>query len=164
VHLLSGDSPATTESIARQLGAESSRSDLLPIDKADMVRGLRKPGAIVAMIGHPIDDSPAMASADASIAIGSPNDWGANTPSVVLMNEDLSKISNVIALAKKTMRAVRQNLALATVCTAFGVGASLAGFMNPLAAALLVFASSLCVVANSKRLESAAHALLRREL
>jgi P-type E1-E2 ATPase len=162
--LLSGDSPATTESIARQLGAESSRSDLLPIDKADMVQTLRKRGAVVAMIGHPIDDSPAMASADASIAVGSANDWGANTPSVVLMNEDLSKISNVIALAKKTMHGVRQNLALATVCMAVGVGASLTGFMNPLAAALLVFASSLCVVANSKRLESAAYAQLRREL
>jgi len=164
VHLLSGDSPATTESIARQLGAESSRPDLLPCDKADMVRGLRNRGAVVAMVGHPIDDSPAMAFADASIAIGSATDWGATTPSVVLMNEDLSRISSVIVLAKKTMRAVRQNLALATGCATFGVAAALAGLMNPVAAALLVFASSLGVIANSMRLESAVHAQLKREL
>ena len=164
VHLLSGDSPATTEAIARQLSAESSRSDLLPGDKADLVGGLRRRGAVVAMIGHPIDDSPAMSTADASIAIGSANDWGAATPSVVLMNEDLSKVSHVIALAKKTMRTVRLNLAWAAGCTAIGLAAAVAGLINPLVAALLLFASSLCVIGNSMRLEAAVHTLLKREL
>ena len=164
VHLLSGDSPATTESIARQLGAESFRSDLLPCDKADLVKSLRHRGATVAMVGHPIDDSPAMASADASIAIGSPNEWGTISPSVVLMNEDLSKISGVVALANKTMRTVRQNLAWATSWTAIGVAAAVSGYINPLVAAILVLASSLCVVANSMRLESAVYTQLKREL
>jgi len=164
VHLLSGDSPATTEAIARQLGAESCRSDLLPCDKADLIHGLRKRGAVVAMVGHAIDDSPALFSADAGIAIGSANDWGVSTPSVVLMNDDLTKVSSVIFLAKKTMRTVRQNLIWATSCTAICVAFAVSGVINPLAAALLVFASSFWVIANSMRLESAVHAQLKREL
>jgi P-type Cu+ transporter len=163
-HLLSGDSTATTEALARQLGAESCRSDLLPGDKADLIRGFRKRGAIVAMAGHPIDDSPALASADASIAIGSANDWGPDTPSVILMDEDLTKISKVIDLAKKTMRTVRQNLLWASSCTAAGVALAVSGIINPFFAALLVLASGLGVVGNSIRLESAVHAQLKREL
>ena len=163
-HLLSGDSPATTEAIARHLGAESCRSDLLPCEKADLIRDLRKRGAVAAMVGHAIDDSLALACADAGIAIGSGHDWGASTPSVVLLNEDLTKISSVIILAKKTMRTVRQNLIWATSCTAVGVAFAVSGVINPLVAALLVFASSFCVIANSMRLESAIHAQLKREL
>ena len=163
-HLLSGDSPATTEAIARQLGAESCRSELLALDKADLVRGLRKRGAVVAVVGHPLDDSAVLTSGDASVAIGCCNDWGTTAPSVVLMNEDLTKLSSVITLAKKTMRAVRQNLIWATSCFIIGLAAAVCGLLNPLAAALVIFASSLCVIANSVRLEAAVQAQLKREL
>jgi len=163
VHLLSGDAPATSEAIARQLCAESCRSDLLPCDKADLIRGLRRRGAVVAMVGHAIDDAPALASADASVAIGSANDWGPTTPSIVLMNEDLGKVSAVIALAKQTMRTVRQNLVWSTTCFVLGLAAALAGLIHPVASALILLASSLCVIANSMRLEATAHAQLKSE-
>ena len=164
VHLLSGDSNATTEAVARQLGAESCRSDLLPCDKADLIGNLRKRGGVVAMVGHAIEDAPALASADVSIAIGSASDWRAGTPSVVLMADDLTKVSNVIDLAKRTMRTVRQNLLWATSCSAAGVAFAITGLLNPLAAALLVLLSSLCVIANSMRLEATLQTQLRREL
>ena len=163
-HLLSGDSNATTEAVARQLGAESCRSDLLPGDKADLIRNLRKRGAVVVMVGHTIEDAPALGAADTSIAVGSATDWRADTSSVILMDEDLTKISKVLDLAKTTMRAVRRNLLWAASCTAAGVAFAVAGLLNPLAAALLVLTSSLCVIANSKRLESVVQAQRRMEL
>lgn len=163
-HLLSGDSNATTEAVARQLGAESCRSDLLPCDKADLIRNLRKRGAVVVMVGHAVDDAPALAAADVGIAIGSASDWHTGTSTVVLMDDDLTKISNVIDLAKRTMRTVRQNLVWATWCSAAGVAFAVSGLLNPIAAALLVFLSSLCVIANSIRLESTLQTQLRSDL
>ena len=163
-HLLSGDSPATTEAIARQIGAESFRSELLPCDKVDLIRGLRRRDAVVAVVGHAIDDAPALTSGDASIAIGCANDWGRSTPSVVLMHDNLTKVPAVIAFARKTMNTVRQNFLWATSCSVIGIAGAVSGLINPLAAALAVLVSSLCVIANSMRLEAAAHAQLKREV
>lgn len=163
VHLLSGDSNATTEAIARQLGAESCRSDLLPCDKADLIRNLRKRSGVVAMVGQAIEDAPALAAADLGIAIGSATDWRAGTSWVVLVDDDLTQISKVIDLAKRTMRTVRQNLLWSASCSAAGIAFAVAGLLNPLAAVLLVLLSSLCVIANSMRLESTLQTQLRRE-
>jgi Cu+-exporting ATPase len=163
-HLLSGDSNATTEAVARQFGAESCRSDLLPCDKADLIHNLRKRGAVVVMVGHAIDDAPALGAADAGIAIGSATDWRTSTSAVVLMSEDLTKISKLVDLAKKTMRTVRQNVLWAISCSAAGVALAVSGLVHPLAAALLTFASGFCVIANSMRFEAALEAELRREL
>lgn len=158
VHLLSGDSYATTEAIARQLGAESCRSDLLPYDKAELVRCLRKRGAVVGAVGHAIDDELALAAADVGIAIGCASDWGARTPSTILLNEDLTSLSKLVALARRTMGTVRQNLIWAAGCTALGVVLAIYGLLNPPLAALFALTSALGVVGNSMRLEAAIRA------
>jgi cation transport ATPase len=79
------------------------------------------------------------------------------------MNEDLTKISKLIDLAKKTMRAIRQNVLWAMSCSAAGVALAVSGLVHPAAAALLALASGFCVIANSMRFEAALQAELRRE-
>jgi P-type E1-E2 ATPase len=131
-------------------------------DKADFVRALRKRGSIVAMVGHPLDEAPALAAADVSITMGGGADWGSTTPSVILMDEDLTKLARLTEIAKRTMRTVRQNLAWSVSCSAVGVALALYGVLNPVLAALFVLVSGLAVVANSMRLEAAIQSQARK--
>jgi len=151
-HLVSGDSRATTEAVARQLGAESFRSEVLPPQKAEVIREWKKKGAVVAMAGDGINDAPALAEADLGIAIGSGTDIAMRAASVVLMDNDLNKIPQIFDLAKKTMGIVRQNLFCAFFCISVGVTLAILGILSPLFAAVVMLLSSLSVMGNSLRL------------
>jgi P-type E1-E2 ATPase len=151
-HLISGDSRVTTETIARRLGIESFRSDVLPELKAKVVSEWKKSGAVVAMVGDGIIDAPALAEADLGIAMGSGTDIAMRASSVVLMDNDLRKIPEVFDLAKKAMRIVRQNLFWAFFFNTAGISLAVTGLLNPIFAAVAMLLSSLAVVGNSLRL------------
>jgi heavy metal translocating P-type ATPase len=152
VQLLSGDAAATTNWIGRRLGIDSCQSEVLPEEKVEAVRGYQRRGAVVAMVGDGVNDAPALAQADLGIALGSGTDIAMKAASVVLMNGDLDKIADVLTLAQKTFRIVRQNLFWAFFYNAVGITLAVFGILNPIMAAFAMLFSSLSVVGNSMRL------------
>jgi P-type Cu2+ transporter len=151
-HLISGDSRVTTEAVARQLGVESFRPDVMPEQKAEVVREWKKSGAVVAMLGDGINDAPALAEADLGIAMGSGTDIAMRASSVVLMDNDLRKIPEIFDLARKALRIVRQNLFWAFFFNTAGISLAIAGILSPIFAAVAMLLSSLSVVGNSLRI------------
>ncbi|WP_449255074.1 heavy metal translocating P-type ATPase [Bosea sp. (in: a-proteobacteria)] len=159
VAMVTGDDRRTAAAVARQLGIDEVRAEVLPTDKAEVVKGLQKDGARVAFVGDGINDAPALAQADVGIAIGTGTDIAIESADVVLMSGDVMGVPRAIALSKATIANIRQNLAWA-----FGYNAILipvaAGLLYPLWGVLLspVFAglamalSSVSVLANALRL------------
>ncbi len=154
-HLISGDSRVTTEAVARQLGVESFRPDVMPEQKAEVVRNWKKGGAVVAMLGDGINDAPALAEADLGIAMGSGTDIAMRAASVVLIDNDLRKIPEIFDLARKALRIVRQNLFWALFFNTVGIYLAITGVLSPIFAAVAMLLSSLAVVGNSLRISHA---------
>jgi heavy metal translocating P-type ATPase len=152
VHLVSGDSLATTRWIASCLGVDSFQAEVLPEQKAEFVRQLQSRGAVVAMVGDGINDAPALAQADLGIAMGSGADIAMKAATVVLTTSSLGKIPDVFWLAARTLRIVRQNLFWAFLYNLVGISLAVVGYLNPIFAAAAMLLSSLSVVANSLRL------------
>lgn len=153
--LVSGDSRGTTEAIARQLGAESYHSEVMPLEKAELIREWKRSGAVIAMVGDGVNDAAALAAADLGIAMGSGTDIAAKEASVVLLDSDLQRIPGVFDLADKTMTVIRHNLFWAFFCNTVGTALAVSGVLNPIVAAAVMLLSSLCVVGNSLRLSRA---------
>jgi P-type E1-E2 ATPase len=152
VHLVSGDSLATTRWIASCLGADSFQAEVLPDQKAGFVRQLQSRGAVVAVVGDGINDAPALAQADLGIAMGSGADIAMKAAAVVLMTSSLRKVLDVFSLAARTLRIVRQNLFWAFLYNVLGISLAVIGYLNPIFAATAMLLSSFSVVANSLRL------------
>ena len=152
VELVSGDSRATTEAIARQLGNEGYYAELLPVQKAELIRELKKNGALIAMVGDGVNDAPALAAADLGIAMGGGTDIAANEASVILLNGDLRKIPGIFDIAHKATTVIRQNLFCALFCNTVGMALAVSGILNPTAAAVLMVLSSVSLAVNSLRL------------
>ncbi|MFT3743045.1 MAG: cation-translocating P-type ATPase [Pyrinomonadaceae bacterium] len=150
--ILSGDSPATTQFVALQVGADDFCASALPLDKTAAIETLQKEGNIVAMIGDGINDAPALAQADLGIAMGSGTDIAMKAADVVLVGDSLAKLLAVTDLSKKTWRIVRQNLFWAFFYNTLGMSLAVTGVLNPIAAAGAMFLSSLSVIGNSMRL------------
>ncbi len=155
VHIVSGDSRATTRYIAAQLQAGSYRAECLPEQKVEIIRELQRGGAKVAVIGDGINDAPALAQADLGIAMGSGTDIAMKSAGVVLMTNSLTKALDVFRLARKTMRIVRQNLFWAFFYNVLGISLAVAGILNPILAAGAMLFSSISVIGNSLRLTNA---------
>jgi len=151
-HLVSGDSRCTTEAVARQLGTESFRSEVLPAQKAQVIREWQEGGAVVAMIGDGKNDALALAKADLGMSMGLSPDLASPLTSVVLMDSDLGKIPELFELARKSMRVVDQNLLVAAVLNTAGIILAVTGLINPMFAAAAMLFSTFVVVTNSLRL------------
>jgi len=152
IHLVSGDSRATTEAIARQLGNGSYYSELLPVQKAELIREMKKNGALIAMVGDGVNDALALAAADLGIAMGGGTEIAANQASVIVLNGDLRKIPGTFDIAHKAMTVIRQNLFCALFCNAVGMALAVSGLLNPTTAAALMVLSTAFVAGNSLRL------------
>lgn len=152
--ILSGDTPAAVLITARETGL-TGQAAALPADKLDAIRRLQGAGRRVLMVGDGINDGPALAAADASIAPGSASDVGRQAADLVFTGESLLALPRAVRGARATMRVVRENFTAAIAYNALAVPLAMAGMVTPLMAAIAMATSSLIVVGNSLRLARA---------
>ncbi|MDA8388543.1 MAG: copper-translocating P-type ATPase [Nitrospiraceae bacterium] len=161
VVMLTGDNRTTAQAVASKLAIDEVISDVLPDQKAEVVKRLQDEGRMVAMAGDGINDAPALARAHVGIAMGTGTDVAMESAGVTLVKGDLNGIVRAIRLSRATMRNIRQNLFFAFVYNSIGVPVA-AGVLYPFAGILLspVIAaaamsfSSVSVISNSLRLRS----------
>jgi heavy metal translocating P-type ATPase len=151
VGVLTGDHPARGAALEQELGVPVT-AGLLPEDKVAAVTQARHSIGPVAMVGDGINDAPALAVADAGVALGCGADLARDAAPVCLPGDDLARLPWAIELARRTVRVIRQNLLWAFAYNGIGVGLACAGLLNPILAALAMVGSSLLVVGNSLRL------------
>src|SRR5690242_19710584 len=157
--MVSGDARRTAESVAREGGIEDVVAEVLPSQKADLVRKIQTQGRTVGMVGDGTNEAPALAQADVGIAIGTGTEVAMEASDVTLLSGDPRGIVAAIEVSRRTLRTIRQNLFWAFIYNLLGIPIA-AGVLFPLTGTLLspVLASaamawsSLSVVLNSLRL------------
>jgi Cu2+-exporting ATPase len=152
--ILSGDNARAVAEVARATGL-TAQSSASPADKRDAIVRLQRAGRRVLMVGDGLNDGPALATADASIAPGTASDVGRQTADVVFLGTSLLSLPQAVLASRRTMRVVWQNFALAIGYNALAVPLAIMGMITPLLAAVTMSTSSIIVIANSLRLASA---------
>jgi len=152
VHLLSGDRAAAVKPVAQALAIEDWHGGLSPADKVARLHALGRDGRRVLMVGDGLNDAPALAAAAASMSPASASDIAQTAADVVFQGDRLAPVTEVLTVAQKTRRLVRQNFALALGYNVVTVPVAVLGFVTPLIAAVAMSASSILVVSNALRL------------
>ncbi|WP_248313443.1 heavy metal translocating P-type ATPase [Bosea sp. F3-2] len=160
IAMVTGDNARTAQAIAKRLGITEVIAEVLPTDKANVVKSLQAAGAKVAFVGDGINDAPALAQADVGLAIGTGTDIAIESADVVLMSGDLNGVPKAIALSQATIANIRQNLSWAfgynIVLIPVAAGALYPQFgilMSPMFAGLAMALSSVSVLTNALRLK-----------
>jgi P-type Cu+ transporter len=151
--LLTGDNEATARAVAAQAGIDEVIAGTLPADKAAVIARLQAQGHQVAMVGDGVNDSPALATADLGLALGSGTDVAMSAADLILLRDDLHTVPDAIMLARATFRTIRRNLAWAFGYNAAALPLAALGFLNPVVASVAMTLSSVFVVASSLRLQ-----------
>ena len=154
VHLVTGDHPRAAAAIARQAGIpeEAVHAQVRPEEKLALVRQLQEQGASVAFVGDGINDAPALEQADLGVAVRRASDIAVEAADIVLLRSDIEAVPESIALARATLRIIKQNLFWAFFYNALGIPLAALGFMSPVLCALAMGVSDLVVIGNALRL------------
>ncbi len=152
--LLSGDRKRVAEAVARQLGGMEVIAEVLPEDKDKVISRLQEQGKTVAMVGDGINDAPALIRADVGIAIGSGTDVSVESADIVLMSDELNKIHLAVALSRRTLRTIRQNIMISFAYNVIMVPLAMSAMITPLIAAISMPISSLLVIGNAARIRT----------
>lgn len=156
VIMLSGDNQRTADFIAKQVGIDEARGDLLPDDKVEAVKALRVKHGIVGMVGDGVNDAPAMATANIGIAMGAAGtDAAIETADIALMQDELAKIADTIRLGRRTLGIIHFNISFALALKAIFLLLTLFGYASLWFAILADTGATLLVIANALRLLAA---------
>ena len=152
--LVTGDNEQTARDIAAKAGIENVKANVLPTEKADIIARLKSEGRTICMVGDGVNDTPALAEADCSVAMGSGSDIAIESAGILLPSGDLKKLPEVFGLSEKTMRVVNQNLRWALVYNALSIPIAAAGVLHPSICATSMSLSSIGVLFNSLKLQN----------
>ncbi len=153
VVMLTGDHEQSAQKVAKEVGIKEVHAKLLPQDKSALVNEFQSNGEVVVMVGDGINDAIALAQSNIAIAMGQGADVAINVSDVVLLDEKPQSILEAYKISKRTFRAVKENLGFSLLYNVIAVPLAVAGFVNPLIAALSMSLSSLIVVGNSMRIK-----------
>jgi Cd2+/Zn2+-exporting ATPase len=151
--ILTGDRTSVARRVAAQMHFEEFKAEVLPHEKLEMVESLKERGYTVAVIGDGVNDAPALAAGDISIAMGAAgSDVAIHSANIALLNSNLDRVPFLVDLSRRTIAVLRQNLVVGAAFIAVSLALAGSGYLPPVAAALLHVASGLVVIFNSARL------------
>ena len=152
--MLTGDNETSAQAIAKQVGINTVKAELLPEEKLEVIRQIQSENRIVAMVGDGINDAPALMLSDVGIAMGAAGtDVAIESADIVLMNDNLELMYNMLSLSRRTLSIIRQNiLGFAVGMNVIGILLAGSGILSPIMAAVVHNVSSAFVVLNSARL------------
>jgi Cu+-exporting ATPase len=150
--LLTGDNETTARTVGAEVGIDDVIAEVMPGDKAEVIRRLQAEGRVVAMVGDGVNDAPALAQADLGLAIGTGTDVAIEASDLTLVSGDLRAAADAIRLSRRTLRTIKQNLGWAFGYNVAALPVAALGLLNPVLAGLAMALSSVSVVANALRL------------
>ena len=153
ISMVSGDRQPVATRVAAEIACEEAKGDCLPQDKVDFVRAVKAKGYKVAVVGDGVNDAPALAAGDISIAMGAAgSEVAIHSATIALMNNDLRRLPFLVKLSRSTRAVINQNFLFGVLFIIVGLSAASFGIVGPIVAALLHNVGSLIVIFNSARL------------